>query len=345
MFGFHFLKVNPTQYAIRFARGRKRRAGTGISFVYFGPTSVIVIVPVGSTDVPFIFEQLTSDFQPVSLQGQLTYRITDPEKVAAMLDYSIDGRTGRYRSEDPDKLAQRLVNQAQVISRTSASAIPLRDVFLAADRVAAEVFEKLNGDAALRDLGVEILTFSVFSIKPNPEMARALEAETRETLLRQADDAIYVRRNAAIEQERKIKENELNTEIAVQEKQRQIRETQAAANLAVEAKEQELREMKLAGQFELEKERKRLISVQAENGRVQADIQAYSMRATLKPLAELKTEVLQALTLQSAEPRLLVAKAIQEIARNAGKIGHLNLSPDLLQALLAEEAPARKPSK
>jgi hypothetical protein len=338
MFGFHYLKVNPTQYVIRFAGGKKRKAGTGISFVYYRPTSIIVIVPVGSTDVPFIFEQLTSDFQSVSVQGQLTYRITDPERVAGMLDYSIDGRTGRYRSEDPDKLAQRLVNQAQVILRTAIGAIPLRDVFLAADRVASDVFGKLNGDDALRALGVEILTFSVFSIKAIPEMARALEAETREILLRQADDAIYQRRNAAIEQERKIKENELNTEIAVQEKQREIRETQAAANLAVEAKEQELREMRLAGQIKLEDERKRYIAVQAENQRVQADTQAYGLRASLKPLSELKPDVLQALALQSAEPRLM-------IAQNAGKIGHLNLSPDLLQTLLSDENPAKKITK
>jgi hypothetical protein len=211
--------------------------------------------------------------------------------------------------------------------------------------VASDVFAKLNGDEALRALGVEILTFSVFSIKPIPEMARALEAETRETLLRQADDAIYLRRNAAIEQERKIKENELNTEIAVQEKQREIRETQAAANLAVEAKEQELREMQLAGQIKLEDERKRYIAVEAENQRVQADSQAYGLRASLKPISELKPEVLQALALQSAEPRLMIAKAFQEIARNAGKIGHLNLSPDLLQSLLSEESPAKRGGK
>ena len=36
----------------------------------------------------------------------------------------------------------------------------------------------------------------------------------------EADEAIYARRNAAVEQERRIKESELNTEIAVEEKQR-----------------------------------------------------------------------------------------------------------------------------
>ena len=36
------------------------------------------------------------------------------------------------------------------------------------------------------------------------------------------------RRNASIEQERRVKENELNTEISVEEKKKQIRETEIA---------------------------------------------------------------------------------------------------------------------
>jgi regulator of protease activity HflC (stomatin/prohibitin superfamily) len=341
MFGIRYLKVTPTQYAIRYVRGKKKQSGAGVSFLYFRPTSTIVVIPIGSLEIPFIFEQLTSDFQPVTLQGQLTYRVTDPERVSGLLDYSIDPRTGLYRSDDPEKLSNRLVNQAQVISRSEVSSIALKDVILAADRVAEKVFQKLNTDEAMTRLGVEILTFSVFSIRPIPEMARAIEAEARELLLRQADDAIYIRRNAAIEQERRIKENELNTEIAVEEKKRQIREAQAMANLAVEAKEQELRMTKLSGQIRLESDRKKLVATQAENQRARADIEAYSIRASLQPLSELNPEVLQALTVQSAEPRLMVAKAMQELARNAAKIGHLNISPDLLQALLGEDKPAR----
>jgi hypothetical protein len=36
-------------------------------------------------------------------------------------------------------------------------------------------------------------------------------------------------------------------------------------------------------------------------------------------------------------PRLLVAMAFRDLAENAGKIGQLNISPDLLNALLATE--------
>ena len=93
---------------------------------------------------------------------------------------------------------------------------------------------------------MEVLDLSILAIKPNPEMSRALETEVREKLLEEADQAIYARRNAAVEQERAIKENELNTEIAVENKQRQIKEAKMDAELAVQEKKRIIKEEELA---------------------------------------------------------------------------------------------------
>jgi hypothetical protein len=46
---------------------------------------------------------LSADFQPVTLQGQMAYRIAQPEQAAALLDYSVDGDADAYRSEDPER--------------------------------------------------------------------------------------------------------------------------------------------------------------------------------------------------------------------------------------------------
>ncbi|PKN49296.1 MAG: hypothetical protein CVU58_04085 [Deltaproteobacteria bacterium HGW-Deltaproteobacteria-16] len=200
------------------------------------------------------------------------------------------------------------------------------------------MLSKLAENPALKALGVEMLTLAILEIKPIPEIARALEAESREALLRQADQAIYDRRNAAVEQERRIKENELNTEIAVEEKKRQIRETKVEADLAVETKQQQIREAQLSGQIRLEDERKRLVAAQADNARAQADAQSYAIEASLRPLSQIDPSLLEVLAVQSAEPRLMVSMALKEIARNASKIGQLNISPDLLEALMREPA-------
>src|ERR1035437_3651050 len=97
-----FMKVPPTTYVLQYKRGIIKREGAGLSFVYYVPTSTIVTVPVASADVPFIFQEATSDFQAVTIQGQLTYRIADPKRTASLLDYSVD-RHQTYCSEDPRK--------------------------------------------------------------------------------------------------------------------------------------------------------------------------------------------------------------------------------------------------
>ncbi len=112
---------------------------------------------------------------------------------------------------------------------------------------------------------MEVLGLSILAIKPTPETARALEAETREKLFREADEAIYARRNSAVEQERAIKENELNTEIAVENKKRQIRETQMDAERAVQEKKHLVEKEALAADIGMEDERKKLVALAAEN--------------------------------------------------------------------------------
>ena len=195
----------------------------------------------------------------------------------------------------------------------------MRTVLLEADGIGTRVRTALAASQTLTSMGIELLGFAILAIKPEPETSRALEAEARENLLREADDAIYARRNNAVEQERTIRENELNTEVAVQTKQREIEET------------------RLQGQIALEEQRRQLVATEAENSKTRADAQAYAIDATLKPLTGLDPKSLQVLAARSVDPRLMVAMAFQEIAANATKVGNLNISPELLQTLLQQQ--------
>ncbi len=119
MLGFRYLKVPATTYVLKYSGGRLVKQGPGLAFWYFAPTSVIAQVPVSSVDVPFAFTEVTSDFQTVTVQGTMTYRIVEPVKVAELLDYTVDVR-GRYQSDDPSKLGERLVQAAQTGARLPA---------------------------------------------------------------------------------------------------------------------------------------------------------------------------------------------------------------------------------
>jgi hypothetical protein len=70
----NFMKVPPTTYVMLYKYGKIKREGAGLSFFYYGPTSTIVAVPIASTDMPFVFQEATADFQTVNIQGQFTNR-------------------------------------------------------------------------------------------------------------------------------------------------------------------------------------------------------------------------------------------------------------------------------
>lgn len=315
---FRFAKFGPTDYVIHFQRGRVKREGRGLSFFYWMPTSSIVSVPVASSDIPFVFQLLTGDFQTVTVQGQLTYRIVAPRNLADLLNFTVNA-AGMYVSRDPEKLDQRLINEAQSAAATAVAERPLRDALRSAEELGTAIVEGLKASQSVQMLGVEPVRASVIAVSATPEMTRALEAEARERLQQEADMAIYSRRNNAVAEERKIKESELSTEIAVEEKKRQIRETQTQADIAVEER------------------RKALVELQADNERKSAETKAYALDAMLKPLAGIEWEKLVALSGGASDTRIAIAHAFRQLADNAERIGTLNITPDLLQSLLDHE--------
>ncbi len=337
MFGFKFIKMQPTNYVIQYRKGKIVREGAGLSFFYFSPFTSLVNVPIASVDAPFIFEDVTSDFQEVTVQGQITYRISDPMKLSQLMNFTLEPNGKEYTSEDPEKLAQRLINHAQVLTRTSLKSMTLRETLSRFDDLVMALREGFQNAETITSLGIEVVDLSILAIKPTPETSRALEAEAREQILQEADEAIYSRRNSAVEQERSIKENELNTEIAVENKKRQIKETQMEAEKSVQQKKRELREAEMAAKIALEAKNKDLVALATENTKQEADTKAYGISAMMKAISETDAKVLQSLASVGMDPSQLIAFAFKDLAENASKIGQLNISPELLRELLAKQ--------
>jgi hypothetical protein len=326
MFGIRYVKVPPTTHIIQFKGGKLVRQGAGLSFFYFAPSSVIVQVPLASTDVPFAFNEVTADFQDVTVQGELTYRIAKPAEISALLDFSVDN-FGRHRSEDPTKLNDRLIHAAQILARSFTQQRQLGELIVSSDSLVSHVLGGLNSADSVAALGVEILGLSILSIKATPEMSKALQADAREKLLQKADEAIYARRNMAVELERQIKENELNTEIAVEQKQRQVRETKLAADIA------------------LEQERATLVDRRIENERKESQARADALKAILEPIKDVDWRTLMATQSGGLNSSQLIAMAFRDLADNADKIGQLNISQELLAALLQPQLPQQQPAE
>ncbi|GGD84854.1 SPFH domain-containing protein [Paenibacillus nasutitermitis] len=335
MFGFRFVKFQPSEYVMKIRDGKVVREGIGLSFYYYAPTTSVVVLPVSSIDVPFMFEEMTSDYQTVTVQGQLTYRIADYHQTMGILNYTYNLRKRSYISDDPAKLAQRVINIAKVLTKKHLERMQLREAIQSSERLAQSITGEIDGNAEIGKLGIELMGLSVLAILPNKETMRALEAQAREDILRNADDALYERRNASIEQERRVKENELSTEIAVETKKKQIRETQLGAERTVKQKQNEMKKEQLQFDTALEESKREWVELAAANKRAEADAKAYELATVMKSLQGIEPNVLQSLTNMGMQPDKLIAIAFQELAENADKIGQLNITPDLLQGLIS----------
>ena len=334
-----FIKFQPTTYVFQYQNGRVKREGAGLAFFYYAPTSAMVAVPMGSEDVAFIFEENSADFQLITVQGQVTYRIVDARKISGLLNFSINPTTQQYISEDPQRLSQRIINIIKVLTRQGLQDLPLRDALKATDGLAQLVTQAVNSSTELQALGIEVLGLSFLAIKPSPETARALEAQAREQILKEADEAIYTRRNSAVEQERRIRENELNTEIAVEAKKRQIRETQMGAERSIQQRQHELEQSSMEAKIALEARNTELMTLAMDNAKREADTKAHAASVLMQAYAQVDPKTIQALALTGMQPGQMIALAFQELADKAGKIGQLNVTPDLLREVI--DSPTR----
>ena len=335
MFGISYIKFDSMTYVIQFKNGQVKKEGRGLSFFYFAPNSSIAAIPMGSNDLPFIFNETTNDYQSISIQGQVTYKIGNPKQLAELLDFTVDSN-GTYKKNDSEKLNQRIINEAQTATSSFIHSLGLKESIRSAKTIETKITEGLQASQAISILGIEILTVNILAIKATPEMARALETETREKLSQEADQAVYERRNFAVEQERKIKETELNTEIAIEEKKKQIDEKKMESEIQKADNDRKLREMKVQADISVENQRKLLIEQKTENQRKEADTQGYVVETTLKPYKEMDWKIITALN-NNPDPKFNIALAFRQLAENANKIGNLNISPELLETILNDK--------
>ncbi len=313
MLGFTYLKSTPTTYLMRFRNGKVVAEGAGISMFYIPLNSVIVRINIASQDLPFVFEQQTSDFQDVTIQGNLAFRVTDPTVLARQLDFSVDAR-GRYQSEDPDALRDRLVRIVQVESNEFVRKRRITDVLKATPELSEHLQSFLQSSTQPKSLGLSLESLVVLSVKASPEMEAALQAETREATLQKADQAVHERRKLAIEAEQEIRERELQNKRVTQEKEREVREAELATDVAIE------------------KGREELVRQQSENEKTLALARTETLERTLAAMGSVDWKTLAASSNETSSKQL-IALAFGSLAENAAKIGRLDISPDLLKQL------------
>jgi hypothetical protein len=104
------------------------------------------MVPVSGSECPFMFEEVTSDFQTVSIQGQATYRIIDPRKVSSVLNFTMyeKGGTNFYLSQDAQHMSLRVSNIIRVMTKKHIEGLKLSDAIRSSEILANKILEDIR---------------------------------------------------------------------------------------------------------------------------------------------------------------------------------------------------------
>lgn len=317
------LRGAPTNYVSHLRRGKAVHEGVGVSFWFRPLSAVISEVPVDDRELPMLFHARTGDFQDVTVQATVTYRISGPALAATRIDFAISPDTGRWRSAPLDQVASMLTEIAQQHALTVLARMELREAIVDGPvSVREEVTGGLGDDARLTDTGITVVGVRVVAVRPEPEVERALQTPTREQVQQEADRATYERRAVAVERERAIAENEMQNQIELAHREEQL-VTQRGQNDRRRAEE-----VAAAGRIQA--------AAAAERDRLHAAAQAEARQVIGAAEASAAAAHLEAH--QGVEPALLLALAARSLAERFPEIGQLNLSPDIVTAALGRLA-------
>jgi regulator of protease activity HflC (stomatin/prohibitin superfamily) len=314
------LRGTTTVHVQHVRHGKVRHAGTGLSFWFRPLSAVLCEVPVADRELPMLFHARTSDFQDVTVQATVTYRIADPDLASSRIDFSIDPDTGDWRTMPLEQVAGLLTEIVQQQSLALLAAMPLTAALVTG--VAAlrtTVGSAVTGDGRLAQTGISVVALRFVAIRPEPEVEKALRTPAREQVQQEADRATYERRAVAVERERAISENELQSKIELARREEQL-VTQRGANARREAEEEAA-----AGQIGAEATARRTLTLaegEASATRTRGEAEAAAESAHLAALRDLSDQVLW-------------TEALRELSGRLPDIDTLVLTPDLLAPLLA----------
>jgi hypothetical protein len=185
------------------------------------------------------------------------------------------------------------------------------------DPVQQAITGRLDGDERLAELGVTVVGVRVLAVRAAPELERSLQTPTREAAQARADRATYQRRADAVERERAIAENELQSSIELARREEQLVD-QRGANARRQA------ELDAAAA---------LVAADAEAARDRTLSAARADGVRGLGLAEAAAETARIEVLRDLPPGVLGALALRELAGRLPEIGQLTVTPDLLTSL------------
>jgi len=315
------LRADTSSHVLHYKGERLVRSGRGLSFWFLPMSASVAEVPVDDREVSVIVHGRSSDYQDVAVQGVVTYRVADPRIVSQRIDFTIDLESGEHTKQPLEKIALLLAQMSHQHAWTYIATTPVRTILAEGHaRIREAVESALRDDAAIHDMGIEIVSVRVSSVAPSPELEKALEAPTREHIQQVSDEAAFSRRAMAVDKERAIQENALQNQIALAKREEQLI-AQKGANTRQEATEKAQAER-----------------IGAESAAARAQIEGEAKASGIRMVEGAKVEVERARieTFQGLPTSVMMGMAAQELAGKLKSIDHLNIGEGALGPMIQQ---------
>ncbi len=313
------LRSDANMYIRHLRKGGVAHEGTGVAFWFRPHTAALSQVPLDDREQALLFHARTTDFQDVTVQATVNYRIVDPALATSRVDFGVSPETGAWNGVPLETLGGLLTELAQQAAVKHLASMAMRDALaVGVGPVRDEIAAALAGDARLEERGIVVTDVRVVAIRTDADLERAMQTETREQVQQEADRATYERRATAVERERAIAENELQNQIELARREENL-VGQRGQNERKRAVEQAAAE---AIATEAKAARRRLLAeTEADATRVMGEAQAEAETARYGACRDVDTAVILGL-------------AAQELAANMPDIDNLTITPDLLTSFI-----------
>ena len=314
----HF-RSEPNRQVQVYRRGNKKRSGRGLSFWFAPYWTSITEIPCDDRDLPFLFHGRSRDFQDVTLQGTLTFRIARPDDLAERIDFSIDLNSGTYIKTPLEQIADLLTQLAQQLVGDYLNETPIRQLLNeAVDEVRKRLRQGMESDPNLKELGLDVISVRITDISPTSDLEKALQAPMREAIQQESDEAVFQRRALAVEKERAISENEMQNRIELARREQELIEQ--------EGQNKRQQETEAAEVYRIESE------ARASRDRLKAETNAAGIRVVED--ARVESERKRMAIYEKTPTPVLFGLAARELAGKLERIEHLNLGDPSLAPLL-----------
>ena len=324
------LRADASSHVLHYRGAKLLRSGRGLAFWFMPMSASVAELPVDDRELSLVFHGRSADFQDVTAQGVVTYRVTEPAILAERVDFTIDLSTGAYLRQPLEKIALLLSQLSQQHAWTYIAETPIRRILTEGHaRIRERIAEALGEDAGLDAMGIAITSVRVSSIKPTPDLEKALEAPMREKIQEEADQAAFSRRAMAVEKERAIQENALQNEIELARREEQL--------IAQRGQNERRRETEQAEAQRIAAEAAAArVRIEAEADAARTRIEGEAAAELVRQVDGAKVEVERARmdVLKAVPSSVLLGLAAQELAGKLQRIEHLNVGSDGLGPLL-----------